>query len=174
MRKTPTGISDKRLILVTDLGIVVKNSKDGSRDVFVQSINSGQPAVLAQVQVIGKNGLPVVSGSTDESGRASFPSLRGFDGEKTPTVYVVRKGGDLSFLPYDWGSRQLGFSRFDVGGVRPPIGGDSLQAYLFSDRGIYRPGDEFHVGAIIRPGEWGKDISGIPLGRWSRTRRAWK
>lgn len=163
VRKAPTGVSDKRLILVTDLGIVVKNSKDGSRDVFVQSINSGQPAALAQVQVIGKNGLPVVSGSADESGRAGFPSLRGFDGEKTPTVYVVRKGGDLSFLPYDWNSRQLGFSRFDVGGVRPPIGGDSLQAYLFSDRGIYRPGDEFHVGAIVRPGEWGKDISGIPL-----------
>ena len=163
VRKVATGVSDKRLILVTDLGIVVKNSKGGGRDVFVQSIHSGQPASLAQVQVIGKNGLPVVSEAADESGHASFPSLTGFDGEKAPTVYVVRKGADLSFLPYNWNSRQLGFSRFDVGGARPPAGGDRLQAYLFSDRGIYRPGDEFHVGAIIRSGEWGKEIGGIPL-----------
>ncbi|MDO8805766.1 MAG: alpha-2-macroglobulin [Elusimicrobiota bacterium] len=163
VRKVSLGVADKRLILVTDLGIVVKDSKDGGRDVFVQSIHSGQPASMAQVQVIGKNGLAVVSAAADEDGHASFPSLKGFDGEKNPTVYVVRKGADLSFLPYNWSSRQLGFSRFDVGGARPPAGGDSLQAYLFSDRGIYRPGDEFHIGAIIRSGEWGKDISGIPL-----------
>ncbi|HOI42930.1 MAG TPA: MG2 domain-containing protein, partial [Elusimicrobiales bacterium] len=98
-----------------------------------------------------------------EAGRASFPPLHGFSGEKSPTVYIVRKGPDLSFLPYDWHSRKLGYSRFDVGGVQPPTGGDSLQAYLFSDRGIYRPGDEFHVGTIIRSGDWGRNISGIPL-----------
>lgn len=163
VRKIPTGVSDKRLILVTDLGMVVKNSKDGGRDVFVQSLHSGRPEARARVQVIGKNGLPVVTMFTDERGHAAFPQLRGFSREKTPTVYVVRKGPDLSFLPYNWHSRKLGYSRFDVGGVRPPIGGNSLQAYLFSDRGIYRPGDEFHVGAIIRSGEWGRNISGIPL-----------
>lgn len=163
VRNRPTGVSDKRLILVTDLGLVVKNSRDGGRDVFVQSLHSGRPESWAQVEVVGKNGLPVLTKLTDESGHASFPPLHGFSGSKSPTVYIVRKGSDLSFLPYDWHSRKLGYSRFDVGGVRPPTGGDSLQAYLFSDRGIYRPGDEFHVGAIIRSGNWGRDISGIPL-----------
>jgi len=163
IRKTGVGVADKRLILITDLGIVVKNSKDGGRDVFVQSLHGGQPEGFAQVQVIGRNGLPVADQTSDESGRARFQPLNGFDGEKTPTVYVVRKGGDLSFLPYNWSSRQIDFSRFDIGGARIPAGGDSLQAYLFSDRGIYRPGDEFHIGAIVKSGEWGKDVSGIPL-----------
>ena len=163
VRKVTIGIYDKRLILVTDLGIVVKDSKDGTRDVFVQSIRSGQPAAAAQVQVVGKNGVPVLSEVADEGGHAKFPTLEGFTAERAPTVYIVRRGGDLSFLPYNWSSRKLAFSRFDVGGVRPPSGGDNLQAYMFSDRGIYRPGDEFHIGAIIRSGEWGRSISGIPL-----------
>ena len=34
-------LEDTRLILVTDLGFIVKRAKDGSRDVFVQSIRSG-------------------------------------------------------------------------------------------------------------------------------------
>ena len=38
-----TGIEDTRLILVTDLGFIVKQSNDGSRDVFVQSIHRATP-----------------------------------------------------------------------------------------------------------------------------------
>src|SRR5262249_8977468 len=34
--------SDSRLIVVTDLGLLVKRALDGSRDVYVQSIRSGQ------------------------------------------------------------------------------------------------------------------------------------
>ncbi|MCR4789514.1 MAG: hypothetical protein K5839_00375, partial [Treponemataceae bacterium] len=36
-----SSLTDKRLILVTDLGFVVKRNTDGSRDIFVQSISSG-------------------------------------------------------------------------------------------------------------------------------------
>ena len=39
--KARRGIEDTRLILVTDLGFIVKQAKDGSRDVFVQSIRTG-------------------------------------------------------------------------------------------------------------------------------------
>ena len=43
--KRATGAVDKRLIVVTDLGIVVKRAIDGTQDVFVQSIATGQPVV---------------------------------------------------------------------------------------------------------------------------------
>jgi len=38
-----------------------------------------------------------------------------------------------------------------------------LNAYLFSDRGIYRPGDAFHVGIILKSPVWEKNIAGVPL-----------
>ncbi|MBI5209409.1 MAG: alpha-2-macroglobulin [Elusimicrobia bacterium] len=161
--KLPIGIQDKRLILVTDLGLLVKEVLSGGREVFVQSIGDGSPVAGAQVQILGKNGLPVLSASTDGEGRASFPSMSGFEREKAPTAFVARKGSDLAFLPFDWEDRRLNFSRFDIGGARTPGSGEPLQAYLFSDRGIYRPGDELRVGLIVKPSDWRQNIAGVPL-----------
>ncbi len=178
------GASDERLIMLTDLGVLVKDSADGSHDVFVQSIHVGTPLADVDVQILGKNGLPILSQKTDAEGRATFPTLKQFKREKTPTVYVVQKDGDFSFLPYNRPDRRLNFSRFDTGGVYTawppelPQGGapegaaaeiyhaeqkESLQAYLFSDRGIYRPGDAIHIGLIVKPMDWMPLPQGVPL-----------
>src|SRR5947209_13836339 len=59
--------------------------------------------------------------------------------------------------------RQLDLSRFDVGGVANALQADKLSAYRFSDRGVYRPGDAFHVGVIVKPADWATPLAGIPL-----------
>ncbi len=156
-------MSDKRLILITDLGVLVKDNADASHDIFVQSIHTGQPASGARVEVLGKNGLPAISVSTDADGHAKLPKLKDFEREKTPTVYLIRKGSDLSFLPFERSDRLLNLSRFDVGGEVTSGDQNRLTAYLFSDRGIYRPGDQFHVGMIVKPGNWRQNLAGIPL-----------
>jgi hypothetical protein len=161
--KRPLELSDARLILITDLGLLVKENADGSRDVFVQSLATGQPAAETRIEVVGKNGLAVVSAETAENGRAHFPKLADFTREKTPTVYVARRGEDLSFLPFDRADRRIDYSRFDVGGVMTSGRGGRLQAYLFSDRGIYRPGDLFHVAYLVRALDWNQPLAGMPL-----------
>jgi len=161
--KKATGKRDKRLILITDLGVLVKDSADGTHDVFVQSIQTGHPVSGARVDILGKNGVPVFGANTDAEGRAQFPKLTDFDHEKAPTVYLVRKGSDISFLPYERSERKLNFSRFDIGGVVTEGAVDRLDAYLFSDRGIYRPGDEFHIGIIVKSANWKRALAGIPL-----------
>lgn len=161
--KRPLGNTDARLLLVTDLGLIVKNNADGSHDVFVQSIATGRPVSGARVEVLGKNGLAVVSDSTDGNGRASLPQLKDFKREKSPVVYVVRHGDDLAFLPFDRSDRQLNFSRFDIGGETSSQAGERLTAYLFSDRGIYRPGDTIHVGYIVKSQSWQDALAGVPI-----------
>lgn len=163
VRKAATGIRDSRLILVTNLGLVVKDNVDGSHDVFVQSINDGLPVAGVQVQVLGKNGLAIVTASTDARGHLRFPKLDAFQREKAPTVYLARRGEDLSFMPYKRDDRRLNFSRFDIGGEVTGVAADRLSAYLFSDRGIYRPGDAFRIGAIIKAADWKQQLTGIPL-----------
>ena len=161
--KTPTGKGDSRLILVTDLGCLVKQAVDGSQDIFVQSIHSGLPIAGVTVQVIGKNGLAALSADTDAAGHARFPDLKGFAREQTPMLYLVKKGGDMSFLPMQRGDRVLDVSRFEIGGVSNSVQADKLQAYLFSDRGIYRPGEEFRVGVIVKAADWSTNLQGVPL-----------
>ncbi|MDH5183911.1 MAG: alpha-2-macroglobulin, partial [Gammaproteobacteria bacterium] len=158
-----TGVTDKRLVLITDLGMIVKENADKTRDLFVMSIKQGAPVAAAKVQVIGKNGSATYTTQTDANGRARIPDHSDYGREKMPTAYLVNHNGDLSFLPYNRYDRKLDLSRFDIGGVRQYGEKDALSAYLFSDRGIYRPGDSFNIGMIIKSSNWKRDLTGIPL-----------
>jgi uncharacterized protein YfaS (alpha-2-macroglobulin family) len=162
---------DQRLVLVTDLGIVAKKSLDGTRDVFVQSIANGQPVAGALVEVWGRNGMIIASQSTDATGAAKLPNLAGYQREKAPVVLVVRKDGDLSFLPFNRSDRTLDISRFDVGGLRAAGVPNQMTAYLFSDRGIYRPGDTMHIAMMAKAGNWATSLA-RPAARSRDDRRA--
>ncbi|HEX8779532.1 MAG TPA: alpha-2-macroglobulin, partial [Rhodanobacter sp.] len=154
---------DNRLIVVTDLGMLVKRALDGSQDVFVQSIHTGQPVGGASVSVLAVNGQTLYTQATGADGVVHFPSFKGLEREKKPALYVVSKDGDLSFLPIGSYDRQLDYSRFDVGGEANAANLGQLSGYLFSDRGIYRPGDAFHIGLIVRAADWARNVTGIPL-----------
>jgi alpha-2-macroglobulin len=154
---------DQRLVVVTDLGILMKRSIDDSQDVFVQSIASGAPVADAVVEIIARNGTSIARQTTDVEGRAHFASVGGLSRERAPMLVQVSKDSDLSFLPLNRADRSLDMSRFDVGGVRNARTGNEVHAYLFSDRGLYRPGDTIHVGMITKSADWSNSITGIPL-----------
>ena len=67
--------TDKRLIIVSDLGILVKEGANEHRDLFVQSIQTGLPVANAKVQVLGKNGIPILTSYTNTDGHVGFPTL---------------------------------------------------------------------------------------------------
>jgi uncharacterized protein YfaS (alpha-2-macroglobulin family) len=164
VRSRDNSYQDRRLIMVTDLGFFVKTATDSSRDIFVQSIATGDPVAEAAVTVLGLNGNPIFSASTDAGGRARIPAFDSeYRNERTPTVYTVRVGEDLSFMSYNAAGRILDYSSFDVGGIQGASNPDTLRAFLFSDRGIYRPGDEARIGLVIKSGDWAAKLGGTPL-----------
>lgn len=152
---------DKRFILVSDLGFVVKTNRDGTRDIFVQSLKSGESVGSTKIEVLGLNGIPVFSGETDGNGHIIVPNLEGFENEKKPVAYIVKKGDDLSFMRYESSDRNLDYSKFDVDGLN--VSDEGLRALLFSDRGIYRPGEEIKIGIIVKQGDWAQNLEGLPL-----------
>ena len=160
---SPLDIKTSRLILITDLAMLVKDNNDGSHDVFVQSIAEGVPVAGIDVSVLGKNGLPVLTRTTNEQGRASFPGLRDFVADREPVAYLARQGNDVSFIPYNNYSRQLNFSRFDIGGIYTNQDLHSLSAFVFSDRGLYRPGDTAHFGMMVKQAYAQPQPAGLPL-----------
>lgn len=163
-KKIPLDVHTERLILITDLGLLVKDNADGSHDVFVQSITQGQPVANVSVAILGKNGLPILTRTTDAQGRANFPNLNDFIDEREPTVYLASLNNDVAFIPYNRVDRQLNFSRFDIGGVNNhDVEAQSLSAYVFSDRGIYRPGDNVHIGMIVKQAFAQSAQAGLPI-----------
>ncbi|WP_047607978.1 MG2 domain-containing protein [Rahnella aquatilis] len=157
-------VGDSRFVVVTDLGIIAKRSQDKTRDVFVQSIHSGTPVANAKVSVIAKNGVTLLTQTTGADGHVRFPALDVYTSERQPVMFLVEKEGDVSFLPADRNNdRGLDFSRFDVDGEITPNDPRTLSSYLFSDRGVYRPGDTFNIGLITRAADWSNGLAGVPV-----------
>ncbi|NIR58122.1 MAG: hypothetical protein GWO02_00665, partial [Gammaproteobacteria bacterium] len=158
------GARDRRLLLVTDLSVIAKDNADGTHDLFVQSLGARESVAGAQIVLLGRNGLPVADATTDSDGHARLPDVSDFDDGREPTAYLVRHAGDLAFLPFDRSGRKLNFSRFDVGGVRTGGNGkgNRLRAAVFSDRGIYRPGESGHLGIMTKRDDW-RPVDGVPV-----------
>ncbi len=157
------GIEENRLILITDLGFIVKEAKDGSRDVFVQSIHTGLPIDGVRIEAIGRNGQAVLSATTENGGRATLPKFGQWKREKAPLMIMAQKDSDFSFMPFQTQGRALDLSRFDAGGVENQKSAQQVSAYLFSDRGIYRPGETTHLGLIARTADWASSLAGLPI-----------
>ncbi|MDR2550274.1 MAG: alpha-2-macroglobulin [Desulfobulbus sp.] len=154
---------DRRFILVTDLGLISKRTLDGGREVFVQSIASGAPVAGAKVEIIGRNGLAVAEAHTDEQGQASFPGMDELRREKKPIALVASLHNDLSFLPLGRDEHAVDLSRFDIGGMENAQSPDQVSAALFTDRGLYRPGETVHIGSILRAADWNTRIEDMPV-----------
>ena len=148
---TTVGSADRRMALVTDLGLLVKTNVDRSQHVFVHSIATGEPVSGAKVELLGKNGLAVIGTTTDADGHARLASAADFQRDRQPTVFVVRRDTDVTFMPYRRGDRRIRWSGFDVGGeqVRRDDA-ERLKAVVYTDRGLYRPGETVRLFSIVR------------------------
>ncbi len=154
-------IQDRRLILVTDLGLIIKDTADGTHTVFVTSLSTGKPVEGVVVEVMGKNGLPLLSSRTDASGKAVLNDFSTFKNEQTPVAYIAKKGNDLAFFRINHQKQHVNYYNFDNGGLHL-WGKTTLMASLFTDRDIYRPGEKMVGGVLVRRSDWTQSES-IPL-----------
>jgi uncharacterized repeat protein (TIGR01451 family) len=163
----------RRFILITDLGMVAKRSANGDRDIFLMSISKGDPVPGVPVTVIARNGEFLAQGNTDAEGHLRLASLEHYQKEKEPVAIAARLGNDLAFLPFvqaqvdeydetQHRDRRVNYSRFDTAGIQSSDN-EQLDAFLFTERGVYRPGDEVHVSGIVRRRDWSGELDGLPL-----------
>lgn len=160
-----SGVKASKFILITDLGIILKKDINNVSKIFVQSLETGEPIAGAEVQVVSKNGLALYTKITNSSGTVTFPKFNGnyYNTGENPIGYIVKKGSDLSFIKLNDYSRLLNYSRFNIGGVRESTDSGKLKGYLFSDRGMYRPGEEVHIGHIIKTSDWEQSLEDLPI-----------
>ncbi len=162
-KKYLRNLTAKRFVLVTDLGLLVKRNADGSRDIFAQSLGTGNPLGGVTVAILARNGAVLVEAPTDAEGRVSLPSLgRNTKDSREPVAITARLGDDVSFLPYEREGRNLDFSRFPIEGLASRTGRE-LDAFVFTERGVYRPGDEIHVGTMVKQRDWNGQLAGLPV-----------
>ena len=162
-RNEDGGGQAQRFVLISDLGLLVKRSADGTRDLFVQSVSQSGPVAGATITALATNGQFLAQIVTDADGHARLSGdLEKLQHEKKPVAFTARLGNDLAFIPFSRPDRLLDFSRFDTGGLQSSDQGN-LSGFVFTERGVYRPGDTVHVAAIIRQLDWGGKLEGLPV-----------
>ncbi len=115
------------------------------------------------IQALARNGSVLHEGKTDAAGHAGLPAFEGLTGERLPVAVMATKDGDTSFLPFN--ERRLpamDYSRFDIDGVLASRI-KAIEAFVFTERGVYRPGDTVHAGFITRRRDWQPVLEGLPL-----------
>lgn len=153
-----------RLVLATSLGLTVKKTFDGKpATVFVQHLGTGLPLEGVQIQVLGSNGVSLVTGVTDAQGRAQLPPVEGLPRDVLPAAIVARSadGQDTAWLSLRDFARTVDYSDFPVAGRH--VSPDGMIVSAFSQRDIYRPGERLHFGCILRKADGTPLPEGVPL-----------
>jgi len=138
-------IRDSRPAMLTDIGISARLADDYLM-VWVHSLDDTRPISRAGVTLISKNNQILIEGKTDSRGLVTFDHLKSATDGFEPYLVTVEKDGDLSYLLF--ADCLLPTSDFEVAG-RPYLA-DGYEAFVYPDRGIYRPGDTAHLVSIVR------------------------
>src|SRR6187401_2704552 len=150
-------VRDSRFISVSDIGLVAKEGVD-KIFVFTNSIKTAEGMNGVNVSVYSKNNQLIGTGSTNGDGVAEIVyTQRDFSGFK-PAMIIAKTADDFNYLPFN--NTSVNTSRFDVGGKRNNVTG--LDAFIYEERDIYRPGEKINFSVIIRDRQW-KSPGDIPI-----------
>jgi uncharacterized protein YfaS (alpha-2-macroglobulin family) len=144
-------------MVVSDLGLTAISGDDGVH-ALVQSLGSAGPLAGVELRLIARNNEVLATKTTGADGRVHFdPGLSRGKGGSAPGLLVATLAGDYGFLSLAQNAFDL--SDRGVGGRDPPSG---LDAFLYTERGVYRSGETVFATALLRDAK-GVAESGLPL-----------
>ncbi len=143
--------------IVSDLGLTAYSGHDGV-DVFIHSLASAEPRGQIEVRLIARNNEVLATRPTDRNGFVHFDAgLARGEGGFAPAAIVAREKADYAFMSL----KSPGFDLSDrgVAGRQAPAG---LDAFVYTERGVYRSGETVAVTALLRDGR-GTAAPKVPL-----------
>lgn len=127
-----------KYILLSDIGISAREL-GGQIYVFLTDLLSTEPLANAIVELKNAEGKLLATAYSNEKGLALLPA------DNSAKYVEVRRAKDYAIM--DLTSSVINNSFFDIGGIQLQ---DGVNAFIYTERGVYRPGDEINISAIVR------------------------
>jgi uncharacterized protein YfaS (alpha-2-macroglobulin family) len=133
------------IVQITDLGAVWKRAP-GETFVQVFSMKTGHGVANADVKLLTQKDEVMAAAKADENGIAKLPEAIGAQ------WILVENGDDSHLIEFRNGRNYLNLARVDVEYSEDDerSAHDSVRAFLFTERGVYRPADTVHLKGIVR------------------------
>jgi alpha-2-macroglobulin len=143
--RSPRATTTLLPVFVTDLGLTAWRGADGLA-VQARGFQDATPRAGVRIALMARNNDILAEAMTDATGLVRFaaPLLRGAGG-LAPVALHAQAGDDLVALDLEAASFDLS-DRGASGRPHPA----ALDAFLWTDRGIYRPGETVNLAALIR------------------------
>jgi uncharacterized protein YfaS (alpha-2-macroglobulin family) len=151
----------RRWVIFTDMALTAYDGADGL-DVVVRSLQTAKLIGGTKVALMAADGESLAAADADGQGRVHFAKtlLQGKGSSQAKMLMAYGDKGDLAILdlerpPVDLSSRGTA-GREDTGGEAATAGRTltaPIDGFVYADRGIYRPGETIHLGALLRDRE---------------------
>ena len=125
--------------MASNLGITVKCGSDRKYHVYVADLLTTQPYAQVEVEVLDYQQQVIGRGITDGNGMSTISPKR------QPFLIIVKNGDERGYLKVRDGL-SLSTSKFETSGQTHKGG---LKGYLYTERGVRRPGDSIYVAFMI-------------------------
>jgi len=132
--------------VISDIGLTAYSGADGIH-AFARTLSSAEPIEGLELRLLARNNDVLATARTDARGYVRFAAgLTRGEGGVSPALVVARTDeGDYGFLDL---TRQA-FDLTDRGVAGRPAPGP-LDAMVFAERGVYRPGEPVYLTALLR------------------------
>ncbi len=153
-------------ILLTGMNLIAKRSavpkEPWRQEVLIWAFDMDSTELLSGVEatLLRKSGKVVGRCTTAGETGCRIQAGRDDADESEPFALVARKGDDLTYIRY--ADLKTDTSEADVHGESFAAEA-AYRAAVWSDRGVYRPGDVAHVAAILRDREYHAPQAGMPV-----------
>lgn len=154
--------SAQKRLLVTDIALLQKEARDGSRRVFAENMATATPAAGIEVSLVAANGLEIETMHTNRDGVADFSSTKGLTRERTPVAIIARSPvtHDMAWLSI---TDPVNLERNPGATDGKALSANGMTGLVFTERGLYRPGETVHTGLIATRGSLETLPAGLPL-----------
>lgn len=143
----------------SDIGLTSFSARDGLT-VFVRSLHSAQPLAGIELALIARNNDELARMTTDATGKVVFPGgLLAGSGAIEPISLMAFDKARSDFNHLDLTKAAFDFSDRGVEGRTTP---GPVDGFVYTDRGIYRPGETVNVVALLRD-RAGHAVEGVPV-----------
>jgi len=150
-------VSDKRFVSLSDIGLIAREGREKIL-VFANSIKTAAALPGLNILAYGNNNQLLGMGTTSAEGIAEITYTRKEYAGFKPAMIIAKSADDFNYLPFT--TTRVNTSRFEVGGKRSNTSG--LDAFVYPERDIYRPGEKVNFALIVRDRQW-KSPGELPI-----------
>ena len=141
----------QKIVSISDIGLIAKMSQN-QEDMIVlaNSIMQTTPISGLEIKLISNNNQEITKGTTDAHGKVVFKNIKKDNPSFTVAMVTAINKDDFNYLLFD--DSEIQTSKFDITGKNFNEAG--LDAFIYGDREIYRPGETINLNTVVRNTNW--------------------